>query len=94
MGGFANLQQVLAGSGFKLSTSDADSESDSSNESGMDTTEDGAKAKIVSALGSRYLTRSRPAQRLAVRLTTSTRSLTTTPSAVRSNSWCIQRGFR
>jgi hypothetical protein len=51
IGGFANLQQVLAGSGIKLTASDDDGDSDTSDTSSegkMDTTDDGAAAKVVS----------------------------------------------
>lgn len=48
MGGFANLQQVLAGSGIKLTASDEDDESDSSgasSEDKMDTSESAQEGK-------------------------------------------------
>ncbi len=50
MGGFANLQQVLAGSGIKLTASDEDDESDSSgasSEDKMDTSESAQEGKKV-----------------------------------------------
>lgn len=51
MGGFANLQQVLAGSGIKLTATDEDDESDSSgvsSEDKMDTSEAAQEQKKVS----------------------------------------------